>query len=311
MIIFLYGQDTYRLRQKLNEIINHYKKIHEKGLDLKYLDLSEKTFEDFKNEFQTVSMFAEKKLIILDKSFTNQIFKERFLKDSQKFVNSKNTILFYEPTKILESNSLFKFLKKYGKSQEFNLLEGEKLRNWLKKEFLKYQKEVSPEIINKLINFIGNDLWRLDNEIKKLISYKFKKEIELKDIDLLVQPKIETDIFKAIDAVAQRNKKRAIALIHKHLEKGDNPLYILSMISFQFRNLLIIKALMEKYQSYYAVLKTSNLHPFIIKKGWEQAKSFTLLELKKIYQKIFQADLDIKTGKKETIAVLDLLIIEI
>ncbi|GAH61420.1 unnamed protein product, partial [marine sediment metagenome] len=79
MIIFLYGQDTYRSRRKLNEIIEHHKKIHKSGLNLKYLNLNEKSFEDFKDEFQSISMFAEKKLIIFEEAFTNQNFKENFL----------------------------------------------------------------------------------------------------------------------------------------------------------------------------------------------------------------------------------------
>lgn len=29
MVIFLYGQDTYRSRQKLNEIIERYKKVED------------------------------------------------------------------------------------------------------------------------------------------------------------------------------------------------------------------------------------------------------------------------------------------
>jgi DNA polymerase III delta subunit len=87
MIIFLYGPDTYRSRQKLNEIIEHYKKIHKSGLNLKYLNLSEKDLEDFKDEFQSISMFTEKKLLVLEGAFTNQNFKENFLKKPKKFID--------------------------------------------------------------------------------------------------------------------------------------------------------------------------------------------------------------------------------
>jgi hypothetical protein len=38
MLIFLYGQDTHRSRQKLNEIIARYKKVHQSGLNLKYFE---------------------------------------------------------------------------------------------------------------------------------------------------------------------------------------------------------------------------------------------------------------------------------
>ena len=311
MIIFLYGQDTYRLRRKLNEIIEHHKKIHKSGLNLKCLNLNEKGFEDFKDEFQSISMFAEKKLIILEETFTNQNFKEKFLKNSKKFIDSGDIILFYETTETPRSNSLFKFLKKYTKSQEFKLLEGENLKNWVKKEIENYKVKIHPIALEKLIDYVGNDLWQMANEIRKLVSYKENKKIEVKDIELLVKPKIEPEIFKTINALASKNKKQALELIHKHLEKGDNPLYLLSMINFQFRNLLTIRDLIEKNKSPYALLEEAKLHPYVIKKSYSQAQKFKIDELKKIYQKIFQVDLAIKTGKVEPEAALDIFIAEI
>jgi len=318
MLIFLYGQDTYRSRQKLNEIINHYKKIHKSGLNLKYFDGRELSLEGFKDEIQQTSMFAEKKTIVLKSVFPNREFKESFLKDSKKFINSKDIILFFEGGEVLRNDSLFKLLKKYGKSQEFEPLEGEQLRRWVKKEFANLKTKIDENALIKLIEFVGNNLWQMENEIKKLVSYKLKyqnPEISQRDIELLVKPKIETDIFKTIDAIASKNKKQALDLIHKHLEKGDTPLYLLSMINFQFRNLLIVKS-QELRRKFYAgdmrvLAEKLKMHPYVIQKSTQQARKFNFEELKKIYQKIFQVDLSIKTGKVEPETALDLFIAEI
>lgn len=311
MILFLYGPDTYRSRQKLNEIIEHYKKIHKSGLNLKYFDGQNLDFQDFENEIETISMFKEKKLIILENVFSHEGFKEEFLKKEEKFVNSDNIILIYEGGKVAENTSFFKFLKENSKSQEFKLLEGQRLKNWVRKEVGNYQTEIETKALDQLINFVGNDLWRITNEIKKLVSYKSGKKIEVKDVELLVRPKIETDIFKTIDAIALKNKKQALSLIHKHLEKGDSPLYLLRMINFQFRNLLVIRDLIEKRKPLYSFSRLTNLHPYTIRKSYSQAQKFTIQELKKIYQKIFQVDLAIKTGKIEPETALDMLIAEI
>jgi DNA polymerase-3 subunit delta len=311
MIIFLYGEDTFRARQKLNEIIEGYQKIHKSGLNLKYLDCNNLNFEEEKNQIQTSSMFEEKKLIVFKNVFATSETKEKFLEFIKKNKNREDLFIIYEEKEINKNTPLFQFLKKYGQSQEFKPLEGEKLKEWLRKELTKFKTEIEPKALELLIVYLGNDLWALSNEIKKLVNFKSRERIKPEDVELLVKPKIETDIFKTVDAIAQKNKKTAISLIHKHLEKGDNPLYLLSMINFQFRNLLIIKDLIEKNRPYYAILKQSRLHPFIVKKSWQQAKKFTLPELKKIYQKIFQVDLSIKTGKLEPTVALDLLLTEI
>lgn len=311
MIIFLYGPDTYRSRQKLNEIIERYKKIHKSGLNLRYFEEENLNFQDFKNVLETCSMFREKKLIVLKEVFSNKDFQEKFLKQGEKFVNSDNVILIYQKQEIDKKNPFFNFLKKKAKSQEFELLEREKLKNWVKKELGKYQARIESGALDRLINFVGSNLWQMENEVKKLASYRNGEIISERDVELLIRPQIETDIFKTIDAIAQKQKSRALTLLHQHLEKGDSPLYLLSMINFQFRNLIMIKDLVEKSKSPYLLSKITNLHPYIIKKSYSLAKKFTIQELKKIYQKIFQIDLAIKTGKTDPETALDILIAEI
>jgi len=308
MIFFLYGQDTYRSRQKLNEIIANYKKAHQSGLNLRFFEEKEADFEEVKNEIQQASIISGKKMLILKNILSNPNFKEKFLKNSKSFINSKDLIIFYEEKDVPETDSLFKLLKKSGRCQEFKFLEGQNLKNWIKKEFINLGAKIEMGVVEKLINFVGNNSWQLSNEIKKLSTFKKNKTIGLKDVELLVKPKIETDIFKTIDALAQKDKKRALNLLHKHLQSGDDPLYLLSMINFQFRNLISIKSLVEKNYSYQDIQKKTKLHPFIIKKSLWQVRSFNLPELKKIYQKIFKVDFDIKTGKMNPELALDLLI---
>jgi len=307
MIIFLYGEDSYRSREKLNEIINHYKETHKTGLNLRHCDGQDLDFQDFKNELQTMPMFKEKKLLILSNVFSNQEFKEEFLKNSDKLVKSNQVVVFYEDKEIDCDDSFFKFLRKQAKTQKFPVFNTQQLRNWLKKEFAKHQTEIEPRALDKLIEFVGNNLWQLSNEVKKLSAFKKAQKIGVKDIKLLVKSKIDTDIFKTIDALGLRRKSQALNLLHQHLEKGDSPSYLLTMINYQFRNILEIKDLLERGQP----LTRSKLHPFVIKKSYQQAQRFTLDELKKIYRKIFEVDYNIKTGKLEPQTALDLFIAEI
>jgi DNA polymerase-3 subunit delta len=328
MIIFLYGPDTYRSKQKLNEIIGRYKKIHKSGLNLKHFDFKKDSFEDFRDAFKSFTMFKEKKLMVLENVLLNSKIENDFLKFLKELSKSKEIILIYEE-EMDEKKSLFKHLKKENKSQKFELLEGNSLKNWVKKEFQKYSAQITSEALDLLLNFVGNDLWQMTNEIRKLVDYKGKSafdkdtagegEIKSKDVELLVKPKIETDIFKTIDAIASKNKKEALSLVKKHLEKGDSPLYLLAMINFQFRNLLMIKDLAESPKFFnqnpislrFKLSKELGMHPYLVGKTLLQARRFRLGELKKIYQKIFQADLNIKTGKMEPGAALETLLIEI
>ena len=260
---------------------------------------------------QQNSIFNEKKLIIVTNAVSNKSFKEKFIKNIKKLADNQNIIVFLEENKLSTNDAFLKSVKKYGKYQEFPLLSGEKLRKWIKKEFSNYNSDISPEALNKLLEYCEENLWSLGNEIKKLSAYKQNGMVDVKDIELLVKPKIDTDIFKTIDALASKNKRTALVLLHKHLDNGDPPLYLLSMINFQFRNILIVKDLIEKGRPFYTIPKLTKLHPFVVKKSYQSAERFTFDELKKIYQKIFQVDLSIKTGKLKADLALDMLITEL
>ena len=314
MILFLYGKDTYRMHEKLKEIIRHYNEIHKSGLSLRYFncqELNNSAFNSFKDEIHQISIFQEKKLAVVSNPFTSLDFKEKFLKEAENFLESSHIILFYEQGEVNKKEKLFKFLEKKAQCQEFKLLSGRQLKNWAEKKIKERKTEINPEALEALCSYIGDDLWRMSNEIEKLASFRPGGVIEKKDVQLLVRPKLETDIFKTIDAVSQKDKKQALKLLYKHLEKGDSPLYLLSMINYQFRNLLIVKDLVEKQEAYGAISKKSGLHPFVMRKSYYQSQKFSFLELKKIYRSIFQADNNIKTGKIEPAAALDMLTVEI
>ena len=208
--------------------------------------------------------------------------------------------MFVEEGNIKKTNKLFKILQKTAVVQEFQPLEGVKLRRWIQKEFENYKAKVSPDAIEKLALDVGNDLWRLSNEIQKLTS--FNKKTGIKELELLVTPNLEAEIFATIEAVASRNKHRASALLQRHLKKGDSPAYLLSMIIYQFRTILEVKDRAERKAGF------SGIHPFVVKKTLALANRFTLPELKQIYHKLFEVDIAIKTGKADAETALNLLV---
>ncbi len=308
MIIFLYGQDSYRSKQKLDEIVLHYKNSGKSGLNLVSLDTKDIGFSDFYDNFRVSSMFAEKKLVILKNTFSSKNFQEDFIKEIKSIESLKDVVLVYEDSDPDRRSRLFKILLKECKNQEFVFLSSANLKKWAQDEFKKTAQKINIDALDLLLQYVGNDLWRFSNEIGKLSNFKKDDTIKKDDIILLVKPRIESDIFKTIDALAAKNKKQALVLLHKHLDGGEVPLYLLSMIAYQFKNLLIVKELAQKGLMYASIVKKSGLHPFVVKKTYYACSQFSLEELRKIYQHIFQIDSDIKTGKIEAETALDLLV---
>ena len=312
MIIFLYGQDSYRSKKKLEEIIDHYKKIHKSGLNLIYIDAAQTDFTDFYNSFKSSSMFAEKKLLVVKNVFSNKKFQEDLLTEIKNINSFKDIVVVYESDAVDERTKTFKTLIKACKSQEFKPLDAKELKVWAREQFEASGQKINLDALDLMISYAGNILWQLSNEIKKLSDFKRGLTIKKEDVDALVKPNnLQGDIFKTIDALAQKNKKQALLLLQKHLDSGEVPLYLLSMIAWQFKNLLVVKELAQKGMMYNSIVKKSGLHPFVVQKNYFMCNQFTLEELKGIYQKIFTIDLGIKTGNIEEEPALHLLVAQI
>lgn len=197
---------------------------------------------------------------------------------------------------------------------------------WLLQRIEKYGGKIKKDALNILSATLGKgfsqrdrnkkvtqsyNLWEADCEIDKLLSYADDREITKENIELLVHSKVDMNIFSLTDCISQKNKKKAILLLNMQIEKGVNEIYILTMLIRQFRNLLIIKDLMEEGFSEVQIAQRAKMHPFVIRKTIEQCRNFKLPNLRKIYQKLYDADVAIKTGKMESGLALDLLVVSI
>lgn len=298
MIILLHGEDTYRMKKKLREIMDEHKERHKSGLNLRYLEGKNTSFDDLRNEIMGISMFKEKKLVVVSDPFSNSKLKEELLEKGKAFIDSENVLLLIEGGAVPSKDKLLAFLEKEGKVQEFEPLSGAKLKDWVSKEIEEKGGKIDEGVLGLLIEYVGDDLWRMENEIGKLVNYS--KTVKEEDIKAMVRPDYETNIFDTIDAIAVRDKKKAVELLKEHLEKGDSVLYLLSMIASQIRNIISVKS-----------GSVSGMHPFVQRKASYQAKNFSMEDLKRIYSRITDLDFEIKVGKMDQDIALDVLISEI
>jgi len=305
MVIFLYGSDTYRLSRKVGQIIEEYKK-QKSRLEFSVIDAVAGDAKGFLAGLRQVSLFQEKKFFVVKDPITNKEFKEMLVDNIDNVVKSGHNIVFCQEGKVLKNDRLLSAFKKCAEIQEFAVLEGAKLSAWVTKEFRALGGLAGGPVADALAGRIGGDLWRMENEIQKLVYRWPGKEITVADIEREVDPEIGTNIFKTIDAVAARDKKQALRLIKEHVDKGDHPLYLLAMIVGQFKNILLVKS--DGADSGAARL---GINPYVFGKTVPQARRFELDELKNIYRKICQTDLDIKTGKIGAEIGLDLLIAQL
>jgi len=318
MILFLHGPDTYRVRQKLKEIQEQYRVTYQDAVHVWDFDCVTADREEVKNALEAVPMFEQKKLLVFWNVFQDSGFQEFFMERKNQLTESEHhVVVLVESEEIKEksTNKLYRWLKKNVKQQEFPLLSPLQLKLWIEQEFRRYNLKIAPRAQETLARSVGNDLWRLSGEVRKIAAWKkpgselqVEEQVKEADVALFVEVAAEADIFLTIDLIAQKNKKQAFDLLYRHLQKGDSPHYLFTMLVYQFRTILQIRDMVERKLSYEIMLRRTKLHPFVLKKGLRVAQNFSLQELKILYKKLFVLDTNLKLGKVEPGGVFDLLI---
>lgn len=252
---------------------------------------------------------------------------EDFLIDYIDKINSDDKIFFLESRNMDKRSKGYKFfeeLSKKGKieKKEFTMPLGFKFNAWLEERIKKCGGKISKANLEFLAMLLGKgmeqkergeiiaayDLYQASSEIDKLIAYCDGKEIGKEDILMLVSGREDMNIFDLLESLGKRDKRRAISILSGQLKEGFNENYILTMLVYHFRNLIMIKSLINNGLGSGEIASRTKIHPMVVEKNIGYARQLKEENLIMIYEKLYSADLSIKTGKMEPELALDLLI---
>jgi DNA polymerase III subunit delta len=311
MILFLYGEDTFRSRHKLHEIVTRFKKSDSAGINLVTLDMSVKNFGDFSQAVTAAPFLGNRRLVIAANAVSSaraevQAELADFLKSGR--VPAATTLVFHDSGKVDKRKKLYKLLAKPRQAQEFKLLPEAEVPGWVKTAVARRGGKIEAAAVAKLAAYVGNDLWKLNNEIDKLVLYRAGKIIRSQDVETMVKARLDENVFHLVDAIGEQNLSKSLQLLHEQFEQGENEIRLLGMITYQFRNLAQVVSLVEKNVPEAEIKAQTGLHPFVVRKTMSQARRFSFAKVKKIYDMLVRTDLAMKTSKLDKKTALDLLV---
>lgn len=287
MVKIFYGKDTFSIHREVAELTG------KSGAEVSFL--TETTPKELSNLLLTQSFFNPKRIIVLSGCLKPLVGSEEEV--LLAFENMVDTQAIFIETELPAKSKIVSFAKEKGTIKEFIEPKNVDLVAFIKKTVADHGGEIAPLAVERLAGFVGPDLWQLTEEIKKLVLYKKGNEdsqIQTNDVELLVRANFEANIFSFLDAIAAKNAKKATELLHSFLEAGENEIYLLTMITRQFRNIAMAK--FEEGVSEAELAKRAGIHPFVAKKSKEQAKNFGREEILEIYSRLRWADLKLKSG---------------
>ena len=308
----LYGLEKYLIDERIKKIIQEN---NIENIDINRYNLENSTIDEIIEDASIISMFQDKKMIIVDNAYiftssTNKKLPEQNIDLLTKYLNSNNshTILIFVvlKDKIDTRKKITTLFKNVGKIEEYNLTND--ISKIVINLFKPYQ--INNKNVNLLINRVGNNLSLLSSEIEKIKIYKENDlNIEENDIINLTHKNIDMDIFKLIDNILLSNKKQALECLEEMIKYGEEPIAIIIMLANQIRIMYQSKLLIKKGYSEHEISDILEIHEFRVKKALEKSRNYTDKKILSKLEELADLDYNIKSGNIDKDIGLELFIL--
>ena len=319
MLIFVYGNDTFRVAQKVATMkAAFHQKFDQTGFNTVEFSNSsrlESEVGQVMNAVCSLPFFGKKRMVIirglveLTKKEEAKVWAERF-----KSAPESSIVVFWETMESVafENKPLFVFLKDAARvhNYSFPLLAGVQLNRWVAQRVKERNGKIDERALHELVLRVGSDLWRMDGEIEKLVAYASGETVTFEMVQRLVNENFEEKIFALMDAISQHKKSEAVRLLRNERLAGSDDHYLLTMLGRQVRILLGARAMLNENPcaTKQELASVMALNPYVAQKALAQAGSFTVEELKCLHDLLFGFDEQIKVGRIEAALAVDLIV---
>ncbi len=315
MILFLYGDESFRLSKKIKNLTEDFLKNNPSGSSFEVCDFEESSnIENLENLINSQGLFSVQKIIIVKNVFSSVSSEnQRKIKSILEKSDFQDVIIICEYTNPRKNAVLFKWLlTNSSDTYEFKSLDDKELVKWAKEEIKNNNASLSRDTLNFLLNLLGdNNLYKLLSEIKKLAIYADSKEITKNDIELLVNGQMNASIFDTVESLTSENKLKALSSFKKQIMSGDSPNKIHGMYVYQVRTMIAVigeceRGIFDKN----IISKSTKLHPYVVQKALPIVRKLNKERLISAHSMLLEIYTNSKIGKFDTETALEMFIMK-
>ena len=330
LFYILYGQDNFSVHAELKKIKSELGDADMLAVNTNVLDGEQLTLAELQDMCNALPFLHPVRLVIVegllgrfepDKRAGKRVTKAQSKSESdiKQWKELKNyvanmpssTILVLLDDALSYKNGLLKELSPAAEVKNFPQLKGSELHNWIRERITSSEGKISRQAIILLDELVGGDLWNMNNEIEKLLTFAAGNLITEDDIRQVTSYTREANIFAFVDALLEGRRKEAQNLLHRLLKEGAVPMQILTMVTRQLRMIVMLKGIHSAEQRNKVMGMFGITSSYIFNKVSEQARKSTMESVKNAYNKVLQTDLAIKTGTYDDHLAVDMMVLEL
>ena len=191
------------------------------------------------------------------------------------------------------------------------------LNNWIKRHFQTHNKVIDDRECEYLTFVTGGTMTALGSEITKLAAYASGQQITRADIDAVVEPVLDAEVFSITDAISEGDYGLALQKLRTLLKMQQEPILLLAAIGGQFRRMLWARRVMSAGQgegTLGEMLKSATgktTHPFVLQKTMTAARRVPDDFCETAMKLCLETDLRLKSFSSDAQRELELLLLQL
>lgn len=281
-IYWLEGDEPYLIDQLVDYAEHKIISEAEAGFNLTIFYGRDANWPDVINACRRYPMFAERQVVLLKEA--------QQMKDIEKLegyvdnpLSSTVFVVSYKDKKVDARTKFAKTLKSKGEVFSTKKLYDNQLPDWANNMIQHHGLTISPKALHLLVDHIGNDLSRIQNEIEKLaVNLGARKNITEDDIENYIGISKEFNVFELQDAMGKKDLSKAIRII-QYFEKNPKaaPIQLIlpSLYGFFSKVFMIFGAGSTDEK---AIATAIGINPYFMKDYMQAAKNYGHAGVEKI-----------------------------
>lgn len=290
-VYWLEGDEEFFIDKVVQYAEHHILSEGEAGFNLTVFYGKDAEWADVINACRRYPMFSEKQVVLLKEAQAMRNI-EKLEGYIDKPLSSTILVVAYKNKKVDGRTRLAKLLKDKGVVLSTKKLYDNELPEWAQNLVQSKGFSITKKALFLLLDHIGNDLSRLNNEIDKLaLNLGDRKNITEDDIERYVGISKEFNVFELQQAVAARDLYKAIRII-QYFESNPKAapiqLVLPSLYNF-FSKVLVLHSLPSRDEKTAAT--AIGVSPFFVKDYLQAAQRYSYPAVEKLLLLLHQYNL--------------------
>jgi DNA polymerase-3 subunit delta len=293
-IYFLMGEEPYYIDKLSDYIEQNVLTEDEKGFNQTVLYGRDVSIEDIISASKRYPMMAERQVIIVKEAQDLTKTIDKLESYAENPMPSTVLVICYKYKTLDKRKKVTKLLDKHGLVYESKKLYENQVGDWIKRVLQGKNYTIEPKAAAMLVEFLGTDLGKINNELEKLqIILPKGTTISAKHIEENIGFSKDYNVFELRKAIGDRNHLKAYQIAQYFADNPkDNPMVVTTSLVFGFFvNLLQYHGLKDKNpKNVAAVLK---VNPYFLKDYDIALRNYPMKKVSAIVAKL--RDIDVKS----------------